>query len=84
MAGLLGTVSWLYARRAGLVRDDVSPAYVRSSVARGLSVPVVMLGSLLLLPFIGTNATEASWVLILVVQALIVRAFPSGDPIAPR
>ena len=62
--------------------SDLSPAYVRSSVARGLSVPVVLLGSLVLLPFIGPYATEASWVLIFVAQALIVRAFPGGDPIA--
>ncbi|HEY6607571.1 MAG TPA: TMEM175 family protein [Candidatus Limnocylindria bacterium] len=81
-AGLLGTVSWLYARRAGLTREGLSPAYVRSSVARGLSVPVVMLGSLVLLPFIGPYATELSWVLIFVAQAVIVRAFPAGDPFA--
>jgi uncharacterized membrane protein len=75
-AGLLGTVSWLYAYRNGLTRPGLSERYVRASVALGLTVPGVMLGSLLLLPFVGVAWTEVSWLLIIVVQALIARAFP--------
>jgi uncharacterized membrane protein len=67
-AGLLGPLTWLYAWRAGLVRRDVSARYARYAAFRGFSVPVVMLGSLLLLPLLGPATVELSWLLILPVQ----------------
>lgn len=38
----------------------------------------VMLSSLLLLPFVGPRRTELTWLLILVVQAVIVRRYPAA------
>jgi uncharacterized membrane protein len=81
-AGLLGTMAWLYAVRADLTVAGLPDAYVRSAAWRGLSVPIVMLGSLLLLPFIGPTWTEASWVLIFVVQGIVVRRLQTSDPVA--
>jgi uncharacterized membrane protein len=81
VAGILGTISWQYALRAGLTRPDVPPSYVRSSTLRGLAVPIVMLGSLVLLPFVGPYWTELSWLLIFVVQAAIVRLVAAPDAV---
>jgi len=72
-AGIAGFVSWVYALRTGLVTVDAPKDLVRSGAIRGLSVPVVMLGSLLLLPFASTYLVEATWLLILPVQWLITR-----------
>lgn len=78
IAGLLGMLNWVYAVRAGLVTPGMSDARIRSAALRGLSVPIVMLGSLLLLPFIGPYRTELTWLLIFVVQAVIVRRYPAA------
>ena len=72
-AGIAGFASWVYALRTGLVTADAPNDRVRSGAIRGLSVPMVMLGSLLLLPFASTYLVEASWLLILPVQWLITR-----------
>jgi uncharacterized membrane protein len=72
-AGIVGTLSWVYAARAGLVKADAPRDVFRSGAARGLVVPVVMLGSLLLLPFASPFVVEDSWLLILPVQWLVGR-----------
>jgi hypothetical protein len=41
------------------------------SVIRGLAAPILILGSLLLLPFIGAAAVETSWLLLFPIQAVI-------------
>ncbi len=72
-AGIAGFLSWVYALRAGLVKVDAPHDLVRSGSVRGLAAPVVMLASLLLLPFASTYLVELSWLLILPVQWLLGR-----------
>ena len=79
LPGILGPASWIYATRAGLARPGISAAVVRFGAMRGLAVPVVMLTSLLLLPFAPPWVAEDSWGLILVIQFILVRRFaPQG------
>jgi TMEM175 potassium channel family protein len=73
-AGVVGPLSWLYAWRAGLVRSDVPAETVRLGALRGFSVPVVMLGSLVLLPLVGPSGVELLWLLIIPVQFGMNRA----------
>ena len=72
-AGVVGTSTWLYAAHAGLTEPGLTPEYVRLAALRGLSVPIVMLGSLPLLLVIGPYGVELSWILILPVQILVGR-----------
>lgn len=72
-AGLAGSATWVYATRAGLVAPGVPKGLVGSGAIRGLAVPVVMLGSLVLLAFVSPYVVELSWVLILPVQWLLSR-----------
>jgi uncharacterized membrane protein len=72
-AGILGSVSWVYARWAGLTRPGIDDRFVRRGAFRGITVPIVMLGSLALLPFVSTSVVEASWLLIFPVQIVINR-----------
>lgn len=72
-AGIAGFVSWVYALKARLVKVDAPHDLVRSGSVRGLAAPVVMLPSLLLLPFVSTYLVELSWFLILPVQWLLGR-----------
>lgn len=80
-AGLAGTATWLYAARAGLAEADLPTNYTRRAALRGLSVPIVMLGSLIVLPIVGPYGTELSWLLIFPVQLLLGRwpALPRSD-----
>ena len=71
--GVMGTVTWLYANRRGLINRDLSRYEVRLGALRGLAVPVVMLASLALLPIASTSLVETSWLAIFPVQALIRR-----------
>lgn len=72
-AGVLGPLTWLYAWRAGLVLPGVTPRFAQLSVFRGFSVPIVLLGSLILLPIIGTTWVTATWLLIAPVQIVLNR-----------
>jgi uncharacterized membrane protein len=81
-AGILGPVTWIYADRAGLIRDDIPPQVVRLGTLRGMSAPVVLLGSLSLLPFVGAGWVEASWLLIFVFQGLVTRRMARFDDAA--
>jgi uncharacterized membrane protein len=67
-AGLTGFLCWIYALRADLVAPDAPRDAVRSGALRGLAAPIVMLGSLLLLPIASTYVVELAWLLILPVQ----------------
>jgi uncharacterized membrane protein len=72
-SGLAGTASWLYAARANLLRSEVTPVDVRLGTLRGLVVPAVMLGPLVVLPLIGPSAVELIWLAIFPAQWLIGR-----------
>jgi uncharacterized membrane protein len=72
-AGIAGPVTWLYAWRNGLAIPTVSPLYAQLSTIRGFAVPVVLLGSLVFLPVVGTNGVEFMWLLIAPVQILMNR-----------
>jgi len=72
-AGGLGTLTFVHAIRAGLIRPGTPPEYLRRGVVRGLSVPIVLLGSFALLPLLGPRGVQMTWLLIPVAQALIVR-----------
>ncbi len=72
-AGIAGFLSWVYARRAGLVKADAPQDLVQSGAMRALAAPAVMLASLLLLPITSTYLVELSWLLILPVQWLLGR-----------
>jgi uncharacterized membrane protein len=78
-AGLLGFATWLYAIRADLVMAGAPRDLVRSGAVRGLAVPLVMIGSLLLLPFVSTSVVEISWLLVLPAQALLARRARQAD-----
>lgn len=62
IAGLLAVLATIDAWRRGLFTPGVTRDDARTWVIDGLIVPVVMLGSLLVLPFIGSTLTELSWV----------------------
>ena len=70
-AGIAGPLSWVYAWRSGLVRAGTDERVARLGTIRGFSVPIVMLGSLLFLPFLGPSVVEASWFLIIPAQIAI-------------
>jgi len=78
-AGLVGSLTWLYAWRTDLITHDVPGRYVRSAAMRGIAVPMVMLGSLALLPVIGPAGVETSWLLIIPVQLVINRVLRATD-----
>ena len=81
-AGVLGSLCWEYAARTGATRPGLTRDFIRFGTLRGLSVPLVMLPSLVALPILGPQLVELSWVLIFVVQAVIVRRFrPPGAAI---
>jgi uncharacterized membrane protein len=63
VAALLGVLATIDAWRRGLFLPEVRRSDARTWVIGGLVVPVVMMGSLLvILPFLGSGWTEASWV----------------------
>ena len=73
LAALSGTGAWFYAARHDLLVPG-SPRDLRDAgVLRALVVPAVMLGSLLLLPFVDAYAVEWSWLLILPLLVLVRR-----------
>jgi len=72
-AGVLGPLTWLYAWQAGLTLPGVDARFARLSAFRGFSVPIVLLGSLALLPIIGTTWVTVSWLLIAPVQVALNR-----------
>jgi uncharacterized membrane protein len=72
-AGVVGPLAWLYALRSGLVARHLPAGYVRSSMLRAFSAPVIFLASLVLLPFVGPTAVSILWFLILPAQALAGR-----------
>ncbi len=72
-AGLAGTAGWLYVTRKGLVRPEVTETEVRIGTLRGLAVPTVMLGSLVILPFWGPGPVELAWLLIIPMHWVIAR-----------
>ena len=72
-AGIVGPLTWLYAWRAGLVLPDISARFARLAAFRGFSVPIVMLGSLPLLPLIGPGGVTVAWLLIVPVQIMLNR-----------
>lgn len=76
--GLLGPLTWLYARRGGLAARDLPARELRLATLRGLVVPVVTLGSLLLLPFASTRVVELAWCLVIPLQFLIGRSSRKG------
>ena len=73
VAGLVGTACWLYAAYAGLLHPDVTPVEVRVGALRGIAVPIIMFGSLALLPLLGAELVEDLWLLLFPFQFLIVR-----------
>jgi uncharacterized membrane protein len=70
LAGLAGTVAWLYASRAGLTADGTPTGLRDSGTLRGLVVPAVLLGSLVLLPVLGPYGVELSWIAIVPLSIL--------------
>ena len=78
-AGLAGTAGWLYVTRKGLMRPGVTRTEVRVGTLRGLAVPVVMLGSLAILPFWGPGPVELAWLLIIPLHWLIARWATRAD-----
>lgn len=71
IAGLLGVVAVADAWRRGLFGPGVTRDDARAWVIGGLIVPLVMLGSLLLLPFIGSGLTELSWLAAAIIGGLL-------------
>ncbi len=71
-AGLLGTLTWVYADRNGLIRSGTTRETVRLATIRGLLLPLVFLASLPLL-VVHPYAVEAAWVLFFPLQAFVIR-----------
>ncbi len=71
-AGLLGTLTWIYADRNGMMRPGTTRETVRLATIRGLLLPLVFLSSLPLL-LLHPYAVEAAWVLFFPLQALVIR-----------
>jgi uncharacterized membrane protein len=78
-AGIMGPLSWVYAYRSGLARPGTDERTARLGAIRGFSVPIVMLGSLLLLPLVGPAVVEVTWLLILPVQLVINRVIARNE-----
>jgi uncharacterized membrane protein len=78
-AGLVGSLTWLYAWRSDLITHAIPVPYIRSAALRGFAVPLVMIASLGLLPFAGPGWVEASWLLILPVQVVMNRVVGKSD-----
>jgi len=72
-AGIAGTLTWIDVWRRGLTVPGLSQTEARLTALRGFSVPVVMLGTLPLLPILGTSAVETSWLLLFPVQLVLNR-----------
>lgn len=72
-AGIAGTLTWVDVWRRGLTVPGLSETEARLTALRGFSVPVVMLGTLPLLPILGTSAVETSWLLLFPVQLVLNR-----------
>jgi len=80
-AGIAGTLTWVDVWRRGLTVPGLSETEARLTALRGFSVPVVMLGTLPLLPILGTSAVETSWLLLFPVQLVLNRmARRRGSP----
>jgi len=62
IAAGLGLLETWDGWRRGLYAPTVTRATVRTWLLAGCVVPCVMLGSLLLLPFVGATLVELSWV----------------------
>ena len=69
----LAVLTTIDAWRRGLFTPGVTRADVRAWVMGGLIMPVVMLGSLVVLPFIGSTLTELSWVAAVIVGGILPR-----------
>ena len=78
-AGLLGTLTWIYADRNGMMRPGTTRETVRLATIRGLLLPLVFLSSLPLL-LLHPYAVEAAWVLFFPLQALVDPATAGGAP----
>jgi uncharacterized membrane protein len=78
-AGLLGMLAWRYAALHGLMRPGLTREFIRSSTLRGLPLPAVMLGSLLLMPFVGPFGVEYSWIVIMPVQIVLNRRLQASS-----
>ncbi len=83
-AGIAGFLCWVYALRAQLVAPDAPGDAVRSGAARGLAAPIVLLGSLLLLPVASTYLVELTWLLILPVQWILSKRVTYQHPRDPQ
>jgi uncharacterized membrane protein len=85
-AGIVGPLTWLYAWRAGLVLPGIGARFAQLAAFRGFSVPIVMLGSLALLPLLGPGGVTLTWLLIVPVQILLNRYLHAreGEHGAPR
>jgi uncharacterized membrane protein len=80
-AGIAGTLTWIDVWRRGLTVPGLSDIEARLTALRGFAIPVVMLGTLPLLPLLGTSAVELSWLLLFPVQLGLNRmARRSGRP----
>lgn len=79
-AGIVGPATWVYAWRAGLCVPGIGDRFAAYAALRGFSVPIVMLGSLVLLPLAGPYAVEVSWLLIAPVQVVLNRLLRTTGP----
>ena len=74
-AGALGPLAWIHALRRGLVAPAPLPRELRAATARAFALPAVLLGSLVLLPFVPTTVVEVAWFAMVPVQIALARAF---------
>jgi len=85
-AGIMGTVSWRYTERAGLMRRDAAPEAIRTESIRLLAPWVVFVGSLPLIA-VSPLLAEMSWILAFPLQTLAIRRYLATQvtpPNAPR
>jgi uncharacterized membrane protein len=73
LGGLLALLAVTDAWRRHLFAPTVTRADVRAWVLAGSVVPLVMLGSLVLLPFVSSTVIEIAWVAAAIVGGLVPR-----------
>jgi uncharacterized membrane protein len=84
LAGLLGALSLIYAARAGLTTPGIPATWYRVWASRGLTIPAVMLISILLLAAgVPTTAIELAWAPAIILIQVAIAYIVSGHPSVP-
>jgi len=83
-AGLVGSLTLIYAARADLTTPGIPASRYRVWASRGLTVPAVMLVSIVLLAAgVSTTVLELAWAPAIILLQIGIASLVSGHPSAP-